>query len=153
MKILPFILSVFLFSSCEVFKFTRTKKDIAISASKTDTSNLHKKDTGFSNSGQWTREIINFTTPGRDTNIYHFTTPVNNYYPAQIIKEQASFDQKGWLVLIDSMNRSKRDTMATDKTVSETKKENKLFSTDWLITAGLLVFLIFTNLLKLKSKV
>lgn len=153
MKTIFFISFLLFLSSCEVFKFTRTKKDVAIAASKTDSTSLHKKDTGFSNSGQWTREIINFTTPGRDTNIYHFTTPVNNYYPAQIIREQASFDQKGWLSLMDSINKIKKDTTATDKTETKTKTKTKVLTLDWLITVGLLASILFTNLLQLKRKV
>jgi hypothetical protein len=134
-----------------VFKHSKTDKNSLLVSSKTDSTNLNKTDSGSKTKTDWYKETINFL-PGRDTNVYHFntTTPVNNYYPAQIIREGGSMTRDEWLRITDSMNRRKTDTTANVQSKSETTTKVKVLSSAFQIV-GLcaLVFLVLTVMSKI----
>lgn len=110
------------FSSCEVFHFRKSDKKETVSVSKTDSSRVEKKDSAVKTNFDYKKETVVYV-PGRDTIISNFTTPINNYYPVQYTKEESHFSQDFFYRLIDSFNRSKKDTTKAvqENKVSESK--------------------------------
>jgi hypothetical protein len=153
MKSLLLILTLFTFCSCKLLHSKQTKKNQSVSSTKADSTKLVRKDSGSTTQANWTREIINFPVPGRDTNIYHFSTPVNNYYPSQIIHETGSFSRDEWYRLIDSMNKKRLDTAATVHTESKSSSTFKLLSFGDIAALSVVLLFLLLNFMKTKKAI
>lgn len=144
------ILSIlFNFTSCEVFKTRHSARTDSVAVNKVDSSRLTKTDAGNRSDSSWWREIINFLPKpisGHDTVINNTTVPVNNYYPAQIIREGGTISKEDWLRMMDSVNKSKVDSTHITASVDDKTKTVKILGF-WQIVAiaggvGLIFFLI-----------
>lgn len=150
--LLAAILSVTLFfiSGCEVLKkkYQRTSDSTAVK--KVDSVYVTKVEDGKRYDSSWWREIINLLPKGSDTIISNTTVPVNNYYPAQIIREGGTITKEWLQRYMDSVVLSKKDT-ATVRAVEVSKsKETKVFNIWQIIGLAAGVSLVIVLLSKLK---
>ena len=116
-------------NSCALLDIThktkRTEKIDSISIHKVDTTHVTNNYFQNHSDSSWWREIINLIPKVKDTTINNTTVPVNNYYPAQIIREGGTLTKNDIARLIDSMNRAKSDTTHISAQINSKDKESK----------------------------
>lgn len=134
-------------ASCEVLKHKRTSLTDSTSIHRVDTVRITTKDSGSKSEATWFREILNYLPQGHDTVINHTTVPVNNYYPAQIIREGGSMTREDFLHMTDSMNAHRVDTTHVAAAI-ETKDKSVKVLNMWQIIGLMLGCLIVFELLK-----
>ncbi len=138
---------VALFASCQVLKTKRRVATDSISVSKIDSTILKKLEALNKRDCTYLKETIFF---GRDTNIFNNTTPVNNYYPTQLIRESGTFSREDYLRITDSMNKSKSDTTSVSKVEESKSKEIKVLGFWQILAIAAGVGFVFFILGKLK---
>jgi hypothetical protein len=142
-----FIVLICLLSSCEVLKTKRRVATDSISVTKIDSTILKKLEALNKRDCTYYKETILF---GRDTTINNFTTPVNNYYPTQVIRESGTFSREDYLRITDSMNRVKSDTTSVSKVEESKSKEIKVLGFWQILAIAAGVGFVFFILGKLK---
>jgi hypothetical protein len=152
MKII-IIISLFILSGCEILKSKRTSRIDSTGSSRIDSGRVVKSDGGSKRDSTYFRETIYF---GRDTNVFNTTTPVNNYYPTQIVRESGTVSRDEWLRLLDSANKTKVDTSSKAVTVEEKSKKSETkgvgLITMILIAVGMVILNKSLGLFQIKLK-
>lgn len=148
--VLLVLLLSLLFSSCEVLKRKRSVTTDSVAVRKVDSTVTHKFEVTDKRDSTWWREIVNFN---RDTTINNFTTPINNYYPAQIIREGGTFSRDEMLRIVDSANKNKSDSTHVATVTTDKSKEIKVLSFWQMVGIVAGVILAFEVLKFAKNKV
>lgn len=151
--VLLFWLLLFSFTGCEVLKHKRTSLTDSTSIHRVDTVRVTVKDSGSKSEATWFREILNYLPQGHDTVINHTTVPVNNYYPAQIIREGGSFSRADFLHMTDSMNSHRTDTTHVAAAIETKDKSVKVLNMWQIIGLMLGCLLVFEGLKWIKNHV
>lgn len=146
-------LVLFGITACEILKHKRTAVTDSTSTHRVDTVRLLVKDSGSKSEATWFREILNYLPQGHDTVINHTTVPVNNYYPAQIIREGGTFTKDEYLHLVDSMNAHKSDTTHVAASIETKDKSVKFMTPIQIILIVLGCLLVFEGLKWVKKNI
>lgn len=151
------ILIFFVLTGCEILKGKRRVSTDSIAVKKVDSTVTHKFEISDKRDSTWWREVINFLPKGHDTTINNTTVPVNNYYPAQIIREGGSFSREDMMRILDSANKNKVDTTSLIKSEETKSKETKALTQWWIwlimgLMSVLIILLLFGRYFKITKK-
>lgn len=143
-------------SSCTWARKAQSSRSDSTVVHRVDTVHVVKEDNNRKTDSSWWREIINLLPQpqDKDTIINNTMVPVNNYYPAQLIREGGTLTKEEFQRIVDSMAASKKDTTTVSNNSSSSDTKVKVLSMWQIIglAAGVCFLMIVLSKLKIGLK-